>query len=106
MIVQQCNKKKIRNYSAKVIHTSTVLSILLILWMEIMDGIGHNIFWIHCLLQNIIKIVEECHKNISLLTFQRYFTHTFKLLLILCIVTLLPRESVTQPAAYTWYGKA
>lgn len=37
-----------------MVHTCTILCILLILWMEIMDGIGHNIFWIHRFLQNSI----------------------------------------------------
>lgn len=30
--------------------TRAVLSVLLILWMEIVNSIRHNVFWIHCFL--------------------------------------------------------
>lgn len=49
--MQQFHKRKIK--LRNIAHTGAVLSILLVLWMEIVDGIGHNIFWIHCFLQNI-----------------------------------------------------
>jgi len=71
-----------------------------------MDGIGHNVFWIHRFLKKkhfIDKLNIKLTKKIKHLSkkIQKYFMRTFKLLLILCIVTLLPLESVTQPAAYT-----
>lgn len=31
--------------------TGTVLSVLLILWMEIMNRVSHDVFWIHCFLK-------------------------------------------------------
>lgn len=31
--------------------TRTVLGVLLILWMEVVNGISHDVLWIHCFLQ-------------------------------------------------------
>ena len=54
--------------------TWTVLSILLVLRMEIMDCVGHDVPWVHGFLKIYLKIFKTFFKSIFLL-FSLWITH-------------------------------
>lgn len=93
--------------------TGAVLRVTLVLWMEIVESIGHYILGVDSFLFVFIK-KERKRQDVSHINYiskrkcasetkqkvvktkEKRFQLTFKLLEMLCMVTVRPRESVAQ----------